>query len=90
MSLLAECAHGAARTISSQFYGYHRLLARRIGYKRAILATAHSQAKTGRAGYSHILPMAYLQSMTSLVEWVLQSVRWSRKIGQEVKVYSRP
>ena len=38
---LAECAHGAARTTSSQFYGYHRLLAGRIGYKRAILATAH-------------------------------------------------
>ena len=38
---LAECAHGAARTRSSQFYGYHRLLAGRIGYKRAILATAH-------------------------------------------------
>ena len=38
---LAECAHGAARTKSSQFYDYHRMLAGRIGYKRAILATAH-------------------------------------------------
>ena len=38
---LAECAHGAARTKSSQFYEYHRMLAGRIGYKRAILATAH-------------------------------------------------
>ena len=38
---LAECAHGAARTKGSQFYDYHRLLAGRIGYKRAILATAH-------------------------------------------------
>ena len=38
---LAECAHGAARTKSSQFYNYHRMLAGRIGYKRAILATAH-------------------------------------------------
>lgn len=38
---LAECAHGAARSTSSQFHRYHRRLAGRIGYKRAILATAH-------------------------------------------------
>ena len=38
---LAECAHGAVRTKSSQFHDYHRALAGRIGYKRAILATAH-------------------------------------------------
>ena len=38
---LAECAHGAARTTGSQFHGYHRALAKRLGYKRAILATAH-------------------------------------------------
>ena len=38
---LAECAHGAARTTGSQFYGYHRALAKRLGYKRAILAAAH-------------------------------------------------
>ena len=38
---LAECAHGAVRTKNSQFYDYHRALAGRLGYKRAILATAH-------------------------------------------------
>ena len=38
---LAECAHGAARTTGSQFHGYHRALTKRLGYKRAILATAH-------------------------------------------------
>ena len=38
---LAECAHGAVRSTSSQFHGHHRTLADRIGYKRAILATAH-------------------------------------------------
>ena len=38
---LAECAHGAVRTKRSQFYDYHRALAGRIGYKWAILATAH-------------------------------------------------
>ena len=38
---LAECAHAAARTTGSQFHGYHRALAARLGYKRAILATAH-------------------------------------------------
>ena len=38
---LAECAHAAARTTGSQFHGYHKALAARLGYKRAILATAH-------------------------------------------------
>ena len=38
---LAECAHAAARTTGSQFHSYHRALAARLGYKRAILATAH-------------------------------------------------
>ena len=38
---LAECAHGAVRTKSSQFYGHHRMLAGRVGYKKAILASAH-------------------------------------------------
>ncbi len=38
---LAECAHGAVRTKGSQFYGYHRAHAGRLGYKRAILAAAH-------------------------------------------------
>ena len=38
---LAECAHGAARTKGSQFHGYHRALTGHLGYKRAILATAH-------------------------------------------------
>ena len=38
---LAECAHGAVRTKGSQFYDYHRAHAGRLGYKRAILATAH-------------------------------------------------
>ena len=39
--MLAECAHAAARTTGSQFHGYHRALATRPGYKRAILVTAH-------------------------------------------------
>ena len=38
---LAECAHGAVRTKSSQFYGHHRMLAGHLGYKKAILASAH-------------------------------------------------
>ena len=38
---LAECAHGAVRTKGFQLYDYHRTHAARLGYKRAILATAH-------------------------------------------------
>ena len=43
--LLIGCAHGAARTRSSQFHGYHRAIAARRGYKRAIVATAHKLAR---------------------------------------------
>ena len=43
---LAECAHGAARTKDSQFYGYHDAMRARIGYKRSILATAHKLLRT--------------------------------------------
>ena len=46
---LAECAHGAVRTKSSQFHGYHRAHAHRLGYKRAILAAAHKLLRVIRA-----------------------------------------
>ena len=38
---LAECAQAAVRTKGTQFHGYHGVLSKRIGYKRAILATAY-------------------------------------------------
>ena len=37
------------RTKSSQFYGYHRAHAHRLGYKRAILAAAHKLLRVVRA-----------------------------------------
>ena len=40
-AVLVECAQGAARTRHCQFHDYHRALARRRGYKRATVATAH-------------------------------------------------
>ena len=43
---LTECAQGAARTQHSQFHGYHRNLAARSGYKRAIPATAYKLLRT--------------------------------------------
>ena len=42
---LAECAQGAARTKGTTFHGFHRALAARIGYKRAILATAYKMLR---------------------------------------------
>ena len=57
-----ECAHAAARTTGSQFHGYHRTLAARLGYRRAILATAykllrviHSVLRNG-SGHTRIPP----------------------------------
>jgi len=38
---LTECAHAAARTLGSQFHGYHGTLTKRIGYRKAVTATAH-------------------------------------------------
>lgn len=43
---LAESAHGAVRTQGSQFVGFHRTLTARMGYKRAILATAYKLLRT--------------------------------------------
>ena len=46
---LAECATGAARTKGTQFQGFHKALAARIGYKRAIIATAHKMLRVIQA-----------------------------------------
>ena len=46
---LAESAHGAVRTKDSQFAGFHRALTARMGYKRAILATAYKLLRTAYA-----------------------------------------
>ena len=43
--ILVECAHGAARTKDCQFREYHKALAVRRGYNRAIVATAHKLAR---------------------------------------------
>ena len=45
-AILTECAHGAARTKATQYHAYHRALTARMGYKRAILATAHKLLRT--------------------------------------------
>ena len=43
---LAECAHGAGRTKGTQFHRHHRALKGRLGYKRALLDTAHKMLRT--------------------------------------------
>lgn len=42
---LTECAHAAAPTRGSQFHGYHQALTARIGFKKAIVATAHKMLR---------------------------------------------
>ena len=44
--ILNQCAHAAARTKDCQFYGYHKALTVRRGYKRAIVATAHKMLRS--------------------------------------------
>ena len=43
---LAECAHGAVRTKGTQFHSFHKAHVGRLGYKRALLATAHKLLRT--------------------------------------------
>ena len=38
---LTECAHAAARTLGAQFHGCHGALTKRIGYRKAVTATAY-------------------------------------------------
>ena len=42
---LTECAHAAVRTRDAQFQGHHRALTARVGYKRALFATAHKMLR---------------------------------------------
>lgn len=44
-AILNQCAHAAARTKDCQFFGYHKALMVRRGYKRAIVATAHKMLR---------------------------------------------
>ncbi len=45
-AILTECAQGAARTKDCQFHGYHGAMTARMGYKRAVLTTAHKLLRT--------------------------------------------
>ena len=79
---LAECAHGAVRTKRSQFYNYHRALAGRIGYKRAILATAHKLLRVTHAVLRHDRP--YTDPGIDYQQLVVErnAPRWLRMLRQ--------
>ena len=92
---LAECAHGAVRTKSSQFYEYHRTLAGRLGYKRAVLATAHKLLRVLHAVLRDDRPYTDpgIDYRRLLVE--RNAPRWLRMLGQygfinEVQAAARP
>lgn len=77
---LAECAHGAARSTSSQFHRYHRKLSRRLGYKRAVLATAHKLLRVIHAVLSNDRP--YCDPCIDYERLVVESgaPRWIRML----------
>ena len=80
---LAECAHGAARSTSSQFHRYHQGLAERLGYKRAILGTAHKLLRVIHAVLSNDRP--YSDPRIDYERLVIESgaPRWIRMLKQD-------
>ena len=79
---LAECAHGAARTKNSQFYEYHRTQASRIGYKRAILATAHKLLRVIHAVLRDNRPYTDPDIDYERLVVARNAPRWIRKLKQ--------
>ncbi|MYH30695.1 MAG: IS110 family transposase [Acidobacteria bacterium] len=80
---LAECAHGAARSTSSQFHRYHHDLAKRLGYKRAIVATAHKLLRVIHAVLTNDRP--YSDPRIDYERLVIESgaPRWIRVLKQD-------
>ena len=79
---LAECAHGAARTKNSQFYEYHRTQASHIGYKRAILATAHKLLRVIHAVLRDNRPYTDPDIDYERLVVARNAPRWIRKLKQ--------
>ena len=79
---LAECAHGAVRTQSSQFHGHHKALKARMPYKRAILATAHKLLRTIAAMLRDNRP--YVDPGIDYDKLLVDrhAARWLRKLDQ--------
>ena len=92
---LVECAHGAARTKGCQFEAYHRALAARRGYKRAIVASAHKMLrivyvvlKTARPYYDRTADYEALLVKRNAPRWI----RMLRRYGYiaPVNAQSKP
>ena len=79
---LVECAHGAARTNNCQFQAYHQALAKKRGYKRAIVATAHKLARCVFALLRDRTP--YRDPATDYEALLVQrnASRWLRKLHE--------
>ena len=79
---LVECAHGAARTNNCQFQAYHEALAKKRGYKRAIVATAHKLARCVFAVLRDRTP--YRDPATDYEALLVQrnASRWLRKLHE--------
>ena len=90
---LVECAHGAARTKGCQFEAYHRALAARRGYKRAIVASAHKMLrivyvvlKTAKPYYDRTADYEALMVKRNAPRWI----RMLRRYGYIAPVNAQP
>ena len=81
-AVLTECAHGAARTTSSQFHGLHQALKARMGYKKAILAVAHKLLRVIYAVLREDSP--YRDPQVNYERLVVErnASRWLRKLKE--------
>ena len=81
-AVLIECAHAAARTHNCQFQAYHQALAKKRGYKRAIVATAHKLLRCLFAVLRDGTPYRDPDTDYEALLVLRNAPRWLRKLQQ--------
>ena len=81
-AVLIECAHAAARTHNCQFQAYHQALAKKRGYKRAIVATAHKLLRCLFAVLRDGTPYRDPDTDYEALLVLRNAPRWVRKLQQ--------
>ena len=81
-AVLIECAHAAARTHNCQFQAYHQALAKKRGYKRAIVATAHKLLRCLFAVLRNGTPYRDPDTDYEALLVLRNAPRWVRKLQQ--------
>ena len=80
--IMTECAQAAARTKDCQFYGYHKSLMVRRGYKRAVVATAYKMLRVVYWVLHHQIP--YLDPQANYESLIVSrnAARWIKQLRE--------